>query len=774
MPSAARFLLWPGLPAAAAAAALLAIGAVHSLIKATAPDVPAAAAPPPAAAPLPFLQQWCYECHGGGAAKGGLAMDAPGTLTGPAWEKIRRQVVLRTMPPPDQPAPSPGERGAFEDSLLTWQALQPAAAAPPAFRRLTRREFAGSLQDLLGHSPDISSLPDEEPAHGFDNNAGLQPLPPAALERYAAVTRDAVGAALLPPPVPAAVRRYMPQEFTGSGGPSLDNPACHGTETAEPVRLPVTLATAGRYRFSLKAYAHQAGDEPVRAGLLQAPPQSVRSVQRTAPEVVSILADLPAGPSLLTFHLANPLRDPRHPDPHHRVRRLLVQEVSLEGPLDGDATPTASFLHRFGPLPEQGGGYSPSLRAAGTVLTAFARRAWRRPLAAEESSRLTALAGQAMAHGLRYDQSLAVAVQAILTSPHFLFLTDPAAAGPASRPYATAARLSSLLWSTLPDEALLRDSQQSWTPVRLRTAATRLLDDPRAAALARDFAGQWLQLRNTTLARPDAGLFPQVTPQLLVSMQESAGRFFLHLVRENQPVLHLLDASYAFADAPMAAFLGLPGVPGAGGFRKVELPDPDHYGLLGQPAVLLLTSYPNRTSPVLRGKYVLETLLGLEPPPPPPNIPTLPSAAGPGPGPHSVRTTLETHRSDPSCAACHRAIDPLGFPLEGFDAIGRPLHDPTGDLSSRTFTGQALHGPASLRAWLTGEQGPRIVHHAAERLLTYALGRGLSAAEKQSAHRLADQCGGRDARFRDLLMAIITSPAFRGEAWPSSPAAGPP
>ena len=190
--------------------------------------------------------------------------------------------------------------------------------------------------------------------------------------------------------------------------------------------------------------------------------------------------------------------------------------------------------------------------------------------------------------------------------------------------------------------------------------------------------------------------------------------------------------------------------------------DPNRRGLLGQPAVLMFTSYPNRTSQVLRGKYILEALLGLEPPPPPPNVPTLePNATGPGP--HSVRAALERHRADPACAACHRAIDPLGFPLEAFDAIGRPSGAPVEDQAATTFTGTVLHQPADLSEWLIREQGGRIVNHTAERLFTYALGRGLTAAEKQTAHRLVEQCGGRQARFRDLLIAIITSPVFRGE-----------
>ena len=767
MPAAAHPILWKALPLAAVAG--LSVWATHLLIQATTPhsptSPPAALAPP--AAPLPFLQQWCFDCHGDGASKGDFAMDATEPLTEIQWDKIRRHVLLRTMPPDDKPSPPAATREAFERSLLTWQASLPDKSGTPRFRRLNRREFSNSLDDLLGLAPALGDLPEEETAHGFDNNADLQPLPPAALERYVTVTRDTVRRALLPAPVPASVRRYLPTEFTGSGGPSPDAEIQHETESADPVHVAITLSAAGSYRFTLRAYAHQAGDEPVQVALMDSAPQPLRAIQRSRPGELSALVDLPAGASTLSFRLVNPFNDPTHRDPHRRTRRLLVQNIYLEGPLEGDTSPTPSFIQRFGRLPAPKASRGERIRWAGQALDTFGRRAWRRPLAPDESLRLTTLAGEAMAHGLRDDQALTIAIEAILTSPHFLFLPDPVQSDPAQRAYASAARLSYLLWSTLPDETLLTECQSPWTPARLAATTRRLLADPRAAAFARNFAGQWLQLRNTTAARPDRTLFPHASPEIRDAMQQSSEAFFLHLVRENEPLLRLLDADYAFLNAPLAAWSGLKELPADGGFKRVMISDPNRRGLLGQPAVLMFTSYPNRTSPVLRGKYILEALLGLEPPPPPPNIPTLePKAAGPGPP--SVRAALERHRTDPACAACHRAIDPLGFPLEAFDAVGRPAGTPVQDQMATTFTGAVLHQPVDLMEWLIREQGGRIVNHTAERLMTYALGRGLTAAEKQMAHRLVEQCGGRQARFRDLLIAIITTPVFRGEV-PSMP-----
>ena len=665
------------------------------------------------------------------------------------------------MPPEDEPAPPPEARDVFEQSLLAWRATLPGQAKPAPFRRLSRREFVNSLRDLTGSAPALTDLPDEESAHGFDNNGDFQPLPPAVLERYVSVTGDTLRTALLPAPVPPRIRRFMTQEFRGPGGPSPDAPAFYEIETSQPTRIPVTPATAGSYRITLRAYAHQAGDGAVEVSLMQMAPQSVRSTDRTEPGILQTVVDLPAGTSALTFQLANPLRDPTHPNPHRRTRRLLVQDLAMEGPLEGNTTPTAEFVRRFGPLPAPAASLADRLSWVGNALDSFARRAWRRPLSREESFRLLSLAGEAIAHGLRHDEALVAALQAVLTSPHFLFLPNPAATDPPVRAYAVAARLSHLLWSTLPDETLLAESASPWTPARLAATTRRLLADPRAAAFARDFAGQWLQLRNTTLSHPDTALFPEASPEIREAMQQSAETFFLHLVQENEPVLRLLDADFAFLNAPLARRAGLP-VPSLDSvFQKILLTDPNHRGLLGHPAVLMLTSYPNRTSPVLRGKYILETLLALDPPPPPPNVPTLQAAAIPGHAPRSIRATLELHRADRACAACHRAIDPLGFPLEAFDAIGRPTGASPADLTATTFTGTPLHSPAELHAWLIEEQGLRIVNHAAGRLLTYALGRGLTATETQTAHRLVTECGGRETRFLDLLLAIVTSPLFR-------------
>lgn len=743
---------------------------------------PAPAQQPPEA----FLKTWCFECHGEGAKKGGLNLDDLAPLNSDTWEKIRRHVVLRTMPPDNEPSPSSNGRRKFENDLLTWQASLPDpppahpdrsfAEAPAAgFRRLSRHECARSLESLLGISAAsiLTDFPEDETAHGFDNNSDMQPLPPPRLEAWMSAISKAVTAALLPAPVPVRTQRRTAAEFTGDGGLFPDAPEFHLTTSGKPVRVKFHILAAGRYRWSVVAYAHAAGDEPSMIALAGSPPQDIWRHDRDFPRTYSTVLNLPAGDCVLTYRLVNPLTNSQNPDPHRRMRRLLVRESSLTGPLEGDATPSGKFVRLFGAPPDSAAPMEEKLKAVEPVLTAFAERAWRRPLSLDESLRLLSLTGNSLANGLRWDESVTGTVNAILASPHFLFLADPAACPPTLRPQAVAARLSYFLWSR-PDDGTLAQAVKTaiaspggWDPHRLAALAAAMLNDSRAEAFAADFAGQWLQLRNAGLASPDKTLFPQATPELRAAMVQESSRLLLSLLRENRPVLELLTADHTFVNAALAEFYGLP-FPAASadpdGFSRVDLPPGHRRGLLGQASVLMLTSYPNRTSPVLRGKYVLEALLGLEPPPPPPNVPTLePGAPGKSPGPHTVRAALERHRADPGCASCHRAIDPLGFPLETLNAIGLPSADTVPPEPSTVFTGQTLTTPDDLTSWLVKVQGPRIVRHTAERLLTYALGRGLTAREKLAARDMADDAGGSDARFRDLLLKIVRSPAFRGE-----------
>lgn len=697
-------------------------------------------------------------------------MDHPDQLGSRDWDNMRRHVLLHTMPPDDEPAPSESSRLEFESGLRAWLADRSVREKTPApLRRLSRGEISRSLETLLGsdYAAVSTSLPEDETAHGFDNNRDMQPLPPARMERILAAVSKAVDTALLPGPVRPRIQQVLPRGFTGDGGLFPDSKDYHASETGGAVRIGFHTPSAGLYRWSLTVHAHGAGAEPTLLQLEDSAPQPVWQHSRSTPEIISTVLELPAGDNTLVYRLTNPLNDPDAPDPHRRTRRILVREATLDGPLDGDTAPSAGFREKFGPVPPVSSGMEEQLRAAERVLTKFARGAWRRPLTDNESLRLVSLTGQSLAAGLRYDEAVAGTVKAVLASPTFLFLADPVDSPPHARTYALAARLSYFLWSRPPDQALLAGGRGGWTEQALTSTATRMLDDPRAAAFAEDFAGQWLQLRNTLLADPDKTLFPSADADLRFQMVEESSRFFLSLLRENAPVLELLTADHTFLNAGLARFYGRPPVSSRNEFTEVSLRSTRRRGLLGQASVLLLTSYPNRTSPVLRGKYILENLLGLEPPPPPPNVPTLIPAH-----PHSgsrdpVRAALERHREDPGCASCHRAMDPLGFPLESWDAIGREIPSEGNDPHPATvFTGQSLTSVADVTQWLVEVQGERIVRHAAEKLMTYALGRGLSAGEKLDVIQITDAAGGRLARFRDLVVAVVRSPAFRGEAAP--------
>lgn len=726
------------------------------------------AAPAHPGPPLAFLEEWCFDCHGDGARKGGLSLDDPAALSSRDWGAIRSHVLLHTMPPEDEPAPDAAERRRFAADLQAWLTSLPDPPAPARIRRLSRNEYNGTVSALFGVSlRPADEFPDDEAAHGFDNNGDLQPLPPALMERYVASAAKVVRQVLLPEVPPSTVTRVAPEEFQGSGFISRGEADGHyWIEDSRPVRFRFQAPVDGDYRIHLKAYGHQAGDEPVKVEIGGAAVAGVLSARRREPDTVSATVSLRAGGQFLTFRFCNPFSDPGHPEPHRRHRHLLVRYAEVEGPVAVPWQPTEAFRRLVPSPPAPDADIETKLHAAARVMRDFGERAWRRSLTEDEISRLMQLCGRGLDAGMRFDEAVATGIQAVLTSPNFLFLTDPADAGD-QRWWALASRLSYFLWSEPPDDRLREAAARGFPRGALEEEAARMLADPRSRALVRDFAGQWLQLRNVALARPDPDRFPEITPDLRAAMQEESTLFLGDLLHANLPVIRLIDAGWTFVDDALAAHYGLPAT-GGSGFRRAELTGTGRRGILGQASVLMLTSTGTRTSPVLRGKWILENLLGLEPPPPPPNVPTLAaeSTANPAAAARSVREALEIHRSRADCAACHRAIDPPGFALEGFDAVGRRRTVGPGEADATVFSGEEIRDLEGLTEWLSRVHGAEIVRQFTRRLMIYALGRGLSPSEERVTDGIAVSCGGRDARMRDIVLAVIRSGPFRGQPNP--------
>jgi hypothetical protein len=411
------------------------------------------------------------------------------------------------------------------------------------------------------------------------------------------------------------------------------------------------------------------------------------------------------------------------------------------------------------------------------ILSTLARRAYRRPVTARETSSLVRFVDLAKADGHSTEQGLELAIQAMLVSPNFLFRiehdtnpTDPAQVHQISE-IELASRLSYFLWSSMPDDRLLEiaESGKLRKPGTLQREVARMLADPRAASLAANFAGQWLETRNLDVVEPDPKKFPEWNPELRDAMKTETTMFFDYILKENRSVGEFLDANYTFANDKLAKFYGIDGVNGPE-FRRVDLTSTQagdqRGGVLSQAGVLTVSSYASRTSPVIRGKYVLSNILGTPPPPPPPDVPNLDETAVGTTG--SMRQQLEKHRANPTCASCHSRMDPLGFGLENYDAIGRwrtkdgnfPV-----DSSGTLPDGQKFASPKEMRAILTS-QLPQFSHTLIEKMMTYALGRGLKSYDRRTVDTINQKLAAGGYRFQTLIEQIIESLPFqsrRGE-----------
>jgi hypothetical protein len=407
------------------------------------------------------------------------------------------------------------------------------------------------------------------------------------------------------------------------------------------------------------------------------------------------------------------------------------------------------------------------------LLRSLASRAFRRRATDQELDRLARLFDLARDSGDSFERSMQVAVQAILVAPSFLFRVEqdpPAGQVRDLDGFEMATRLSYFLWNSLPDDELYRAAAKGElrTPEQLAAQAQRMIRDPKSQALVENFAGQWLQLRNLDTFSPDKAQFPDYDDVLRQAMRRETEMFFSHIVREDRGVLEFLDADYTFANERLAKHYGLSGVSGAE-FRRVSVDRGQRGGLLGHASILAVTSNPTRTSPVKRGKWVLENLFAAPPPPPPPNVPELAEAKD-KPLAGTLRQRMEQHRAKASCAACHQLMDPLGFGLENYNAIGAwrtkdgaETIDPSGELPD----GRVFRGPAELKTVLLARQS-EFRRCLAEKLLTYALGRGLEYYDVCAVQRIADRCGSEGNRFSVMIREIVASPAFRQRESPTA------
>ena len=730
-----------------------------------------------------LVDQYCVACHNDSAQTAGVSLQgldpAQPHLQPALWERVLRKVGSGEMPPSGVPAPEQPARSEFVTRLE--QALDEAAAAnpdpgrPPP-HRLNRAEYSNAVRDLLDLDLDLTTmLPGDDSGYGFDNIADVLSLSPALLERYmfaaSRVSRLAVGAGVSKPQKDIFVRdRETGFRYAG-----------HAPSSRLDLPLRSSRGTALRYYFPLT------GEYSISAALDQGD-------SRTSYEQYQTRLTVQAGMRTLTLaFLGESSRaertaprgtaEPARPHPPFDVRldgkRLQLLQlpdakqpyklrwISIEGPFDpqgpGD---TASRQRIFTCRPAN---EAETLPCAKEIVSRLARQAYRRPVDDQDVSALMAMYELGQADG-GFESGIERAIRALLVSPSFLFRLepDPATAEP-GKPFrisdvALASRLAFFLWSSLPDDELLTAAEEGrlHDPRELERQVKRMLADRRADALVENFAGQWLELRKVSRVKPDEILFPEFDPELRFAMRQETELFFADILRRNRSVLDLLDADFTFLNERLAEHYGLSDVHGSQ-LRRVRLTDDRRGGLLGQASVLAVTSYPNRTSVVIRGKWVLENLFGMPPPPPPPDIPELEEAAHDGEQ-LTLRELMTLHSQSPTCASCHVRMDPIGFALENFDAIGR-WREKDGDVpidaSGELPGGVRFNGPGELKHVFTTVLKDAFVKTVTEKLLTYALGRGLEYYDKPTVRAIAREGEASDYRLADLIVAVTKSMPFQ-------------
>jgi mono/diheme cytochrome c family protein len=752
-------------------------------------------------APGALVDRYCATCHNARLKTAGLALDGADYTNIPAaaevWEKVARKVRAGQMPPPGVPRPAQADLNALVAHLE--RTIDAAAFATPSLRgptihRLNRAEYANAIRDLLGVTVDVSSLlPPDEEAFGFDNNATVLGISTSLMERYLSASWKVAGVAVASPTITPtfetfrvrgdlsqhdhvdglpigtrggiAVEYYFPVDGEYVIGPRLYRETVNiirGLELPHEIEVAldgqrVKLATFGGPKDEQDNYLQPtlAGDEMEKRFQVRMP---ITAGLHTI--TVAFLKKSSAS----TLELLQPFGRERI-DPITPVGIPELDRVTLEGPFNPAPVSASSPSRKKLLVCQPTAGTEDA--CARRVLTTLARRAFRGSLDDAESTRLISFYSEERKRGGSFDDGIEASLRYVLVSPRFLYRVEQDPAGVASgSPYRIpdlelASRLSFFLWSSIPDDELLAAAEQGRlkSPVVLERQIRRMLKDPRAAALSTNFAGQWLYLRNVKGTSPDPDVFPDFDHNLREGFERETQLLFDSIVREDRSVVTLLDADYTFLNERLAKHYGIPNVYGMQ-FRRVPVTDDARRGLLGHGSILSLTSYNNRTSPVLRGKYVLTNILGTPPPPPPDNVPPLDETPGKA---RSMRDRMEAHRRNPACASCHKLMDPIGLALENFDGIGKWRTADNGaaiDTKSQLSDGADVNGPADLRRAVL-RRPEMFVRNLTEMLFTYALGHGVSHADMPHIRAILKDAGRANYAFSSIVVGIAKSLPFQ-------------
>ena len=759
-------------------------------------------APQAVAGQRAVMQRYCLTCHTQSSKEKGLvpvALDKLdlSNLTKDAeiWESVVRKVSAGVMPPANAPRPA----AADARNLVQWITMEldrAAEKAPnpgrPLIHRMNRTEYANAIRDLLDlHVDTTELLPADDSAYGFDNISDALGLSPSLQERYISAAMKIAALAVGSTRVSPGGTTYRIQQDVSQDQHIEGMPL--GTIGGTQVRH--NFALDGDYVFQVKLYRTNLnimrGLESAHEVEFSVDGQRIHAATIGGPQDLASLFEKPTDTGDAVEARLR-VRVPIKAGPHV-VAAAFVQEPQIAGAsrlqrylrstvdnFDWSGQPHIQFLTVTGPFDATGPGDTPSRRrifscrpssaateatCARQIVSTLLRRAYRQPVSAADVQRAMSFYESGRRNGT-FETGIEAALQRILASPQFVFRMerDPAP-GVAHRvsDVELASRLSFFFWSSIPDDRLLDVAAQGALkrPEILEREVKRMLADPKAVALVDNFAGQWLRLRNVRNVSPNSDLFPDFDDNLRKSFRQETEMLFESVLQDDRNVLDLMTADYTFVNERLARHYGIPGIYGSQ-FRRVAIPEPARRGLLGQGSFLAVTSHAERTSPVLRGKWILENILGLPVPPPPPNVPPLKEQTA-DERPRTMREQMAEHRANPACASCHKVMDSIGFALENFDAVGAwrtkeanaPV-DASGDLADGTH----VNGVEQLRAALI-KNPDLFVGVMTEKMLTYALGRGVDYKDMPAVRAIVRDASRNGNKFSSIVMGIVRSTPFQ-------------
>jgi len=761
---------------------------------------------------LPLLEDHCYDCHADGITRGGHDFGLlktfddvkPHLASVIALGKAARH---HTMPPPDKAQPTQVERDLIDawarDAIMHRAPDEPIDPGAVTLRRLNREMYANTIRDLLFIDQQVATqitnqLPSDDSGYGFDHIGDVLSVSPLLIQRYLTAAEDALGHAFLPPEALISTTKTYHGYLMQLEGPAtrIINDRYAGLLSIATASTRFVAPVDATYELVITAHGTHSGSELPRADLLidgtRVTGFDITSKDRALPDTHSHIVKLKAGEHILGIRFPNDHNDRTDPE-NHTDRNLIVHNLIVKGPIDIDESAIPRGQHLlFAGIPHPREKKISERNSAAQVIQRFTRRAFRRPVKLAETARYVRLYELARRDGERYESAVQMALSAALVSPEFLFMVErhPAPRNPdiiyTLNDHELATRLSYFLWSSMPDDELIRLAEAGTLsdPTTRQTQVRRMLADKKAQAFIANFTGQWLQLRNLEFAEPDTDRFGQFSESHRFAARREVELLFEDAVRNNRSIMDLIDSPQTFVNASLADFYGIDLPPNLLGqdagqdasqgtkntkknstqetFVRVQLPhDSPRGGVLTSAAVLTVTSHATRTSPVKRGLFMLENILGAAPPPPPPDVPQIDESKGASEA-TTLRERLEEHLVRPDCKGCHLLMDPIGYSLEHFDAIGqfRELDegnaiDDTGELPD----GTAFEGPEGLKKLVLDKQ-EWFAETLTEKLLVYALGRGLEPSDEAIKLQLTHALAQDNHRIGTLIEAIVDCDLF--------------